>query len=388
MRRILLISLFVIVALGIGAYTYRFELLAFMATPSGDYDAAQVPPAPDYADPATWMALPDKQDSADQVPAGAMPGDNQARASADAFFVHPTTYIDAAGWNAPWDDKDAAALGATFTQAAVFNGCCRVYAPEYRQATLAAFAVDHRPQGRRALDLAYGDVERAFRYYLAHWNQGRPFILASHSQGTVHLQRLLAEVIAPDPALRGQLIAAYAIGYPLPLDRFDGPLATLKPCAGQGEVGCVLAWSSFARDGAPAFYRETAEVFDAAGPEGFRAIAGRLILCVNPVSFRLDGVMTPREANRGGTVHSITTGLPEPITAALVDAQCVDGILRISEPEPFVFRTVVLPGRDYHAYDYALFWQDVRLDAVARTNGWFGRASQTVEPEAPAPSLP
>lgn len=383
MRRIILAIILVIVALGLSAYLYRFELLAFMVTPSGDFEAARVPPAPVYSDPATWMALPDKQDPADQLPKGAVPGDNQARALADVFYIHPTTYIDAAGWNAPWDDAGAASLGATLTQASIFSGCCRVYAPEYRQATLAAFSIDQRQDGHKALAIAYGDVERAFRHYLATWNQGRPFILAGHSQGALHLQRLLAEVVAPDPALRARLIAAYAVGYPLPMDRFDGPLATLPPCRVREQVGCVLAWSTFARDGSPVFYRQTAEVWDPRGAAGFVPVAGRMILCVNPVSFRMDGEKTPREANRGGTVHSITTGLPEPVTTGLVEAQCQDGILRISEPEPFVFRAVLLPGGDYHTYDLALFWQDVRLDAVARVNSYFARASQTLTPPTP-----
>ena len=87
----------------------------------------------------------------------------------------------------------------------------------------------------------------------------------------------------------------------------------------------------------------------------------------------MDEVLVPRQANRGGTVRSPTTGTLEALTPALVESQCRDGILRISEPEPFVFRAMLLPGRDYHIYDYALFWQDIRLDAVARVNAFLAR---------------
>lgn len=378
MRRVILIILAVVALLGFAAYQYRFALLAFMATPSGAFDAARLPPAPDYRQAETWLALPERQDSADAVPAGAVPGDNQGRAPADVFYVHPTTYVDPAGWNAPWDDPAAAELAGELTQSSVFNGCCRVFAPHYRQATLAAFADENRADGRAALDIAYGDVERAFRQYLAAQGGDRPFILAGHSQGSLLLQRLLARVVAPDPALRARLVAAYAVGYPLPLDQFDGPLAPLGPCKASGMTGCVLTWSSFPRGGDPDFYRRRAEIWNPASASGFSPIAGRPILCVNPISFRMDDVLIPREANRGGTVHSMISGGPEPLTRALVDAQCQDGILRISEPEPFVFRAILLPGRDYHVYDYALFWQDIRLDAIARVNAY-------VAARAPAP---
>lgn len=373
MGRILLAVAAVVAILVYGAYHYRFALLSFMMTPSGAFDAAQVPPAPHYDDPEAWLALPDRKDSADLVPKGAVPGDNQDHAPVDAFYVHPTTYVDAAGWNAPWDDPDAAQLANELGQAAIFNGCCRVYAPHYRQATLAAFQDEFRADGRKALTVAYADVLAAFRHYLAQWGGNRPFILVSHSQGTVHLQRLLAEVVAPDADLRRRLVAAYAVGYPLPLELFDGGLAPLQPCRAPGQTGCVLAWSSFARDGVPDFYRHRAEIWDPKSASGFSAVAGRPILCVNPVSFAMDDAEIPREASRGGTVRSMVTGELEPLSPALVDTRCHDGILRISEPEPYVFRSILLPGGDYHVYDYALFWQDVRLDAVARVNAYLRR---------------
>ncbi|MCF4167231.1 DUF3089 domain-containing protein [Zavarzinia compransoris] len=380
MGRIILAVVAVVAVLGYGAYHFRFALLSFMVTPSGRFDAAHVPPAPDYDDPDAWLALPDRADSADLVPKGAVPGDNQDHAPVDAFYVHPTTYVDAAGWNAPFDDPDAGRLAGELGQAAVFNGCCRVYGPRYRQATLAAFQDESREDGRKALGVAYDDVLAAFRHYLAHWGGDRPFILVAHSQGTLHLQRLLAEVVAPDADLRRRLVAAYAVGYPLPVELFDGVLAPLRPCRAPGATGCVLAWSSFARDGAPDFYRHRAEIWDPKRDTGFAPVAGRPILCVNPVSFTMDEAEIPREANRGGTVRSMVTGELEPLSTALVDTRCHDGILRISEPEPYVFRAILLPGGDYHVYDYALFWQDIRLDAIARVNAYLRRGTPAPSP--------
>ena len=79
-------------------------------------------------------------------------------------------------------------------QASVFNRSCRVYAPRYRQAIVRVFKEESK-DGKKALDLAYRDVKRAFQYYLDHYNQNRDFIIASHSQGTLHCTRLLKEMI-------------------------------------------------------------------------------------------------------------------------------------------------------------------------------------------------
>ncbi|GIR73695.1 MAG: hypothetical protein CM15mP76_04220 [Prochlorococcus sp.] len=70
-------------------------------------------------------------------------------------------------------------------QASAFNGSCNIYAPEYRQATYFSF-FDKDDNGKKALDLAYEDIENAFNYFLEFFNNGKPFIIAAHSQGALH----------------------------------------------------------------------------------------------------------------------------------------------------------------------------------------------------------
>lgn len=366
-RRILFVLVALLAVAGGTVYACRDRLTAFMLTPALPFAPDTVPAAPDYSTTRAWLFLPDRPDAADQVPAGAEPGDLQATAKADAFYIHPTTYLRAGGWNADYDDTVARGIANSLTQATIFNGCCRIYAPAYRQAALAAVAgltADDRASAHRAIDLAYGDIRQAFVHYLKTWNDGRPIVLVAHSQGSLLLQRLLAEFFPPGSALAQHLVVAYAAGFPLPLDLFGGALAGTRPCAGPGDTGCVIAWSTIARDGDPDFYLNRAEIWNGAGE--FASVRGRPLLCVNPVSFAMDGQATPASANKGGSVYSVVSGQPEPLTHHLVAAQCIDGILRITEPAPFVFRAVLLPGRDYHAYDYALFYADIRADAIAR----------------------
>ena len=79
------------------------------------------------------------------------------------------------------------------TQASVFNKECDIYAPEYRQATFAAISQDLGANSSQALEVAYTDVKKAFTYFLENYSNGKSFFLASHSQGSLHAQRLLSE---------------------------------------------------------------------------------------------------------------------------------------------------------------------------------------------------
>ncbi|MCW3125935.1 MAG: hypothetical protein JWO03_1593, partial [Bacteroidetes bacterium] len=159
------------------------------------FDSMPAPPAPDYALAQNWAALPFHKDAADLVPQGIESVADSLK-QIDVFYIHPTTYNHGTTWNA--DVNDAAQNKIVDNrpvkyQATAWNGTCRVYAPRYRQAVLQSFFGPDKASGPKALDLAYMDVKRAFEYYLAHYNNGRPIVIASHSQGSYHARRLLKE---------------------------------------------------------------------------------------------------------------------------------------------------------------------------------------------------
>src|SRR6202008_1474143 len=153
---------------GIGAALLGFLVAASIA-------AGSPPPAPDYASPAAWAAWPGRASTAEEVPPGT-PAVPASERSADVFFVHPTTYLATGVANARYDEPGGPRArlehGVLRFQASAFNGCCRIYAPRYRQASLGAFlkagdAVRVTP----VYELAYGDVLRAFDYYITHENE-------------------------------------------------------------------------------------------------------------------------------------------------------------------------------------------------------------------------
>lgn len=93
------------------------------------------------------------------------------------------------------------------SQATCFNESCRVWAPYYRQCAIGALT---NPKPR---EIAYSDVKRAFEYFLANLpSDTSPIVLASHSQGTFHLTRLVEELFEPNEALRSRLVCAYLVG--------------------------------------------------------------------------------------------------------------------------------------------------------------------------------
>ncbi len=310
-RPLVLLAAVALIGAGAGCAALRPIARATM-TPRVAYADEAPPPAPDYADDASWSALPGRADAGDPLPAG-VSGADQRAAPADVFYVHPTSYVGRR-WNAPIDDPALNAdtdRVATGIQAPAFNGCCAVYAPRYRQANGTAF-FDPRPDGERALDLAWEDVRRAFEAFEARRGAGRPFVLAAHSQGSVLAERLLYEVIAPGP-LRDELVVAVLPGGAVT----TGGLAEhgLPACAAADDTGCVVAWNA------------RGPRFDA-NPFELRRPDTRPRLCTNPLSWRLDGAAVPAGDNPGAVFLEDEDTAPRP---GFADAQCVDGTLRVTE---------------------------------------------------------
>lgn len=332
--------------------------------PKTPFAAMAPPPAPDYARRANWAALPDMQDQADVTPPGVTAGD-QTRAPVDVFFVYPTVLMSREVWNADVDDtalnrkiEDTTLRG----QASIFNGCCAVYAPRYRQMTLGGY-IKWTPDSEKAVELAYGDVARAFRYFLAHYNKGRPFIIAGHSQGS-RLLRLLIERKIDGKTIANRMVAAYLVGHWIEADWFK-TLRTTRACTRAYDTGCVLTWSTYAerRDGSA--QRRTIGAQSRYKPEQIR----RAYVGINPLSWTADGATAPASMNLGAWLHG-GGGIPRPIDRALVSARQRDGAVYISPPGK-AYTAYMIPFGNFHNVDYNLFYMNVRENVQTRIDAFW-----------------
>lgn len=312
-----------------------------------------------------WIARPDKPNNpALWVPEGATKG-NAPTPPVAVFYVHPTSYLARDYWNAPLTDNDANDRAALFVrgQASAFNAVGAIWAPRYRQATFGAFLTD-KPDREKALQLAYQDVVRSFEVFLAAQKPDTPIILAGHSQGALHLIHLLKDKIA-GTALTKRIVAAYAIGWPLSI-KADLPALGLPGCTKADETGCVLSWQSYAE---PAEYLDVTTAFDAqASLTGLPR--GDAYLCTNP----LTGGAAPSatvQANLG-TLRNSADLASGSLGVGIVPAHCdAKGYLLIGEGPDL--GPYVLPGNNYHVYDYSLFWANIRKDAEVRTKAFLSR---------------
>jgi hypothetical protein len=338
---------------------------------SRGFDPEQQPSRPDYGEEYNWAALPGIQDQADLLPKDTPPTDRRGTASVDVFFVHPTGYFGAEPITSPIESSTAAEANRKWSmayQASAFNGCCEVYAPKYRQATLLTYFLPVELRNT-VLDFAYQDVLRAFEYFIKHYNQGRPFIIASHSQGSHHAKRLLAELVDSSD-LHKRMVAAYVIGSSvLPVSSaWIRSLKNIGVCHDADDLGCIVHWDTFASGAAPA------------------ASQARSV-CTNPLSWKTDGLLAPETLHKGAirvtnefyyglgeaahvAVAESNYSLGRPVSGALW-AKCENGALLVKRQAEHGLKPVGPSMADvYHLLDYSLFYMNIRDNAIRRSDSF------------------
>lgn len=350
------------VAGAVAIFQFGDRVLIKSATPEGHFTAPPPSSGPDYSGNSNWIARPGLAGD----PSWWRPTDEPrplVPKGAHAFYIHPTTYLERDRWNAPLDDRASRERAALFvqSQASAFGDAANVWAPRYRQAAYGAFLLDNK-DARAALNLAYEDVEHAFDAFIAGIPAGEPIILAGHSQGALHLMRLLKERVVGKPQ-RNRIVAAYVVGWPISTAA-DLPALGLPPCRSPDQAGCVLSWMSFAEPANPDLVVDSYE--GSAGLTGAKR-EREDILCVNPLTGTQGGAAPPA-ANRGTLVPSADLRSAT-LVPGRVGARCDNGLLVLEGAIPLL-GPYVLPGNNYHVYDFALFWDAVRSDALRREQAW------------------
>lgn len=297
--------------------------------------------APDYSKLEFWAAHPDKKDASDPEI------DVMKTKNVDVFYIYPTIYTnpDFTDFSASLSNNELnqeIQSTAIYHQASTFAGLANIYAPYYRQMHYDGYYVKDeakKQEAKIAFDQAYQDVLKAFLYYLQHNNNGKPFVIAAHSQGTNHAEKLLKEVILPVQYLRNQLIVAYLIGMPIRDD-----FKALPPCENPAQTGCFVSWRTFGNDSTP-------------------LVKGDEIVCTNPINWTIDSTLNNKKEHLG-----IRFKKGKVKTKKAIVAQSVDGYLNI-EIVKWPFNKIYAWG-NYHAADYNLFWPNIRENFVIRIENY------------------
>lgn len=368
-RKFLYVIAFLTVAVIALMFALRFwaeDLTELTFVPTAKFTAQPALADNVYEKPEMWISRPGlgpDKDPARWLPEGFADQGNPQGAA--VFFIHPTSYLDKESWNAPLADPASRERAELFVRgmASPFNKSQDLWAPRYRQATVGAFLTE-APEAAQALDLAYGDVLKAFDYFVETIDNKAPIVLAGHSQGAFHLRRLIRDRIAGTP-LAKRVVAVYVIGWPVSIDH-DLPAMAMPACTKPDETGCVMSWSSFAE---PADNDMLVKSFGHRPGLDGQPIGQSRFVCTNPLTFAAAEPERAAAASNLGTLVPDIAARTGRIVPKMVPARCgADGFLYIGDPPDL--GPYVLPGNNYHLYDIPLFWANLRADVAARAKAW------------------
>ncbi len=342
-----------------------------MGVPDLPFDESTAVEAPDYSEPGSWAALPSLKGLEDMIPEGISDRDIQGKSPVDVFFVHPTSFLRGDTWTHSMNLESATEENTQWlmaNQASVYNGCCNVFAPRYRQAYVLTYMQEEEIQ-EHILGFVYEDVRRAFRYFLEHMNEGRPFVLAGHSQGSHHGLRLLEDEV--DGELAKRMVAAYMIGGFISREAVDR-MSNITLCDSPTDLHCVINWDTWSET------MSTEDIIDMTGRDPTAN------LCTNPLSWRFDGQLVDRTHHKGAILSvgepqlqmwgdDVATGMVfgrlGPPIPRLVYARCEAGSLHVTDQSGTELgRQPAVTGGNYHGLDYSMFYMDIRENVKLRTS--------------------
>ena len=291
----------------------------------------------DYSQSSNWLTM----DTSGSLPV-------------DVFYLYPTSWQ-----KGPNDGNYCAvdnvsmikgAIGAFGRQATAFLPVGNIYAPYYRQAdatyTLSMPKISDQDEAVKIIPAADGVA--AFNYYLAHYNKGRPFILAGHSQGSNVLLYVLSS-IKDQPKVLGRMVAAYVIGFSVTKD-YLAQNTSLKFATGPDDTGVIVSYNT-----------------EAEGVTSSPVVRPGAI-AINPISWALTEAEAPKEDNAGSIrlISAVSCDLTPVKDLASAQVDTTRGVVVCKSVDVSKFSNPALPKGVYHTYDYPFYFYNIRANAQNR----------------------
>lgn len=315
--------------------------------PSTSVPATNSQGVPNYANSSNWLSLPAKTTK-----------------KVDVFYLGDTTYqkpnASAPNICAINDAQMRAGAKAKFTASATaFAPIANIYSPYYRQSDASVLLLPHAQQSAIIAGIPTHDGLSAFDYYIKHLNQGRPFIMAGHSQGSNVTINLLAQYMKKNPDVYKRMIAAYVIGYSITPD-YLAQNPELKFATGPDDTGVIIS------------YNTEAPVLKGTNPV---VLPGAM--AINPITWTRAETLAPASQNLGGisvnpqTGYAVVDASGNPVKVmnyANAQVNTARGAVICSTADP----SQLAPGNEmvakgiYHPFDYPFYYFDIRANAANR----------------------
>ena len=307
------------------------------------FEMTKVQEAIDYSQEANWYKLP------------------EITKEFDTFYIYSTMYMGANDGDADYATLDnAEVLGSIWIEHAikssVFEESTNLFIPYYRQSSMKHAAEVFQKDGNidaALIGMPYTDITAALDYYFENYNEGRPFVIAGHSQGSAILRLVLKKYFKEHPEYYKRMVAAYAIGYSITKEDLEAN-PHMKFATGETDTGVIISWH-------------------AEGPKNVEAnvpipsvIIAKNGIAINPLNWKRDETYAPTSENLGSIVMDEKTGKTE-IRDIDGDAQvCLARGTVVTNAKAIPNEMTELAGPQcYHQDDYSIFYNNIK-DNVAK----------------------
>jgi len=277
---------------------------------------------------------------------------SQIEKNVDVFYVYPTLFGGRENNNMDITDTKMRSLVQAVIpkQAGVFVDYCNVFVPYYRQMSLDGLTMDEE-QRNQYFSIGLTDVEQAFDFYINNLNNGRPFIIAGHSQGSQVIIELMKSKFGDDEVFH-KLVAAYIIGYSV-TDEDLAECEWLKIAEAEDDIGVIITYNtqSESATGSPVLLPNAN--------------------CVNPLNWKTTSEYAQKELNLGAVFFK-GNGEIDSIVGQFTDAWIDDnGALVTGTPNVNAYSSDIFPIGVYHMYDYSFFFNNLKENVGVRIETYF-----------------
>jgi len=287
----------------------------------------------------------------------------------DTFYIYSTMYFGINEGDPDYATLDNAEMLAGIDiehaiKSSVFEESTNLFIPFYRQSSMKYAAEIFQEDGSidaALVGMPYGDITAALDYYFKNFNNGRPFIIAGHSQGAAILRLVLKKYFKEHPDYYKRMVAAYAIGYSITKEDLEAN-PHMKFATGETDTGVIISWH-------------------AEGPKNVEAnapipnvIIAKNGIAINPLNWKLDETYAPASENLGSIVGDEKTGKTE-IRDIDGDAQvCLARGTVVTNAKAVPNEMTDLAGPQcYHQDDYAIFYNNIKANVAKRIAAYKGK---------------